>query len=127
MKRTTVAALAAVLLALTGCAGTSESAGGAPTAPAVSESPAAAPATVEPTSSGEVDVEKYFLESGLVSQVELGDEEKLAAGYYACEEVAAGNYDVVALDGVTDVFNSSFVRGATTILCPELAEVYPAG
>lgn len=124
MKTRLAAVTAVLLLALTGCAGNPDSAGDEPTAPAVAESPAAAPATVEPTDSEEVDVEKYFLESGLVSQIELSDEEKLAAGHYACEQVEAGNLEVVAIEGLDAGINRAYVADATVILCPELAETY---
>ena len=127
MKRASIAVAVLVALTLTGCAGNPASSGDDPTAPLATESEAAAPATVAPTDSDEVDVEKYFLETSLVKQLELTDEEKLAAGYYACEQVEAGNLEVVALEGATDVMNSFFVGSATTILCPELAEVYAAG
>lgn len=126
MKTRLAAVTAVLLLALTGCAGTPDSSGDDRTAPAASESPAAAPATVEPTTTEEVDVEKYFLESGFVAQIDLSDEDKLAAGYYACEQVEAGNLEVVAIEGLEADLNTVFVADSTAILCPDLVDVYAA-
>lgn len=131
MKKSSAAVVtAAILLLLTGCAGTPEAAPGQAQDTATSSAEVtqeAAPATVAPTETEEVDVEKYFLESGLVASIELSDEDKLVAGYYACEQVKAGNLDVVAIEGATDILNRGFVADSTVILCPELASVYSAG
>lgn len=125
--KTRLAAVAAVLLlALTGCAGNPGNAGDERSAPTTAEPPVAAPATVAPTGSEEVDSEAYFLESSLVAQIELSDDEKLAAGYYACEQVAAGNLKVVALNGVDPAINRAYVADSTVILCSDLAETYAA-
>lgn len=124
MKIRLAAVTALLLLALTGCAGNADSSGDEPTAPATAESPTAAPATVDPANSEEVDAEKYFLDSGLVSQIELSDEAKLAAGYYACEQVEAQNFEVVAIEGIEEGLNRGFVTDATVVLCPELADSF---
>lgn len=121
-----IAALAAVLvLTLTGCAGVADDAGNERTAPSASES--AAPATVDPTAPAETtepDAEEYFLGSGFVPTIDLPDEQKIAAGYFACEQVEAGDYRVVAVEGVDAATNEAFVEAATVSLCPELADVF---
>lgn len=121
-----IAALAAVLvLTLTGCTGVADDAGDKRTAPAASES--AAPATVEPTAPAETtepDPEDYFLGVGFVPTIDLPDEQKIAAGYFACEQVAAADYAVVAVEGVDAATTEAFVEAATVSLCSELADVF---
>lgn len=132
MRKTLTAATAVILLALTGCAAAPDEP--APTvatetslADAVDATPEAAPATVPSPEQTDGDAEAYFLSTGLVSQLDLSDEEKLAAARHACEQVEDGNLDVIALDGVTEQHNRFFVASAITVFCPELTEVYTTG
>ena len=124
---------ALLLVALAGCAGAPESAPSEPepASASASETPTeetAAPATVEPTEpTGPSDVEVHFLESAFIAQIELPDADKLAAGRYACEQIEAGNGDVVAVEGLDPALNEVFVSDSVTLLCPELSSVYDAG
>jgi hypothetical protein len=131
MKRASIAVAVLVALTLTGCAGTPENSPDEPeqantTAAEQTPEPSAAPATVEPTDPAEPDAETWFLEWSLVAQLDLPDADKLAAGYYACEQVEAGNLEVVAVEGLDADMNEGFVAGATGYLCPDLEEVYQA-
>ena len=135
MKRASIAVAVLVALTLTGCAGTPDSAPSeqeqAP-ATASDQTPdeSAAPATVEPTDAASEetsDIEAHFLESAFIAQIDLPDADKLAAGHYACDQIEAGNLEVVAVEGLDPALNDVFVSDSVTLLCPELSSVYDAG
>lgn len=130
MRKMVVVGVALIALALTGCAaeGTPEvekAASPAASAPLAAESPA--PATLPPADDSEPTEAEYlaaFYESSLVAQMELTDEQKLAAAEFACQEVGAGNMNPTPIVGTTDQFNRFFTGTAVTYICPELTEVY---
>jgi len=125
MKRSLLAAagIAAVLL-LAGCSAPQPEAPSDQATVTVESEKPAAPAQVAPSPTATDDVAAEFLASGLVSQIDLSDDEKIAAAKYACDQVAAGNMDVVALEGVTEQMNRFFVIDSLTFFCPELSAVY---
>lgn len=131
MKRASLAVAVLVALTLTGCAGTPQSAPSEPEQAPTGTSEqtpeeSAAPATVEPTepTDPKAEAEAWFLDYAGIAQLDLPDDEKIAAGYYACEQVGAGNMEVVALEGVSVDDNIVFVDYALTALCPENSEAY---
>ena len=129
MKRALIA-VAALAIALTGCTAAPDPepdpmlTGSAETGIETLAPVTPAPANVEPDAEASVNLEAEFLATGLVSQLDLTDEEKLAAAYYACDQVSGGNLDVVALEGVTEAHNENFVRDALLYFCDELSAVY---
>lgn len=120
MKRTTVAALAAVLLfALTGCAGASESAGDERQTATTSESSQseslanAAPLTEE---------EQFFVDNETWNEFDLSDAELLEAAQLACDEFAAGKTgDDMTLPGIPQELTRYFANGAREQFCPSPA------
>lgn len=137
----TYAAVGLVVLALSGCAGTvtepsaervapSETATSAPTGPIVLTPSTDAPAS-EPANSGLIpNGEAVFSEAmreNLHGISEITDAELLAAGYYACELVAAGEspddvviFDATAAGEPVPGWNNAALAGfATQTLCVE--------
>lgn len=129
-----IAALAAVLvLTLTGCAGGAGDAGDERTAPTASES--AAPLTAEdPAEKDTAESEAAFLEAFRDLQAtyasvipDATDEQLLAAGYEACERLAAGeaSTDITLIEGEernpqSEMYldSVSIVSTASPHLCP---------
>lgn len=128
-----IAALAAVLvLTLTGCAGGADEAGDVRTAPAVSES--SAPLVAEEPSNDTDEAEAAFLDAFRAIQhtyasviPDATDEQLLAAGYDACERLAAGEVstDISLIDGEERNAQSemyldsvSIIGAAVPNLCP---------
>lgn len=125
-------AAALVAIALTGCAAAAPETASAPGEAVESDAPSVtpAPATLPPADDEEPSKDEYlaaFFESSLVAQMELTDEQKLAAAEFACQEVEAGNMSPTAIEGTTDQFNRYFTSAAVTYVCPDLSEVYAAG
>lgn len=119
-------AAALVAIALTGCAAAAPETASAPApSPSADREIEAAPATVTPTAAPEIDLDAYFLESSLVSQIDLSDDEKLSAAKYACEQVEGGAAvdEVVAVEGINANLNSAFVRDAIVVFCSDAADL----
>lgn len=117
-----IALTALIALTLTGCGGTTEPGADEPQE-AVTETPAA-PATVEPSepaSAGEeaTEAEAWFLDYAGIKAIDLPDDDKIAAGYYACEQAAAGAFDAESLVGASEDENLMFMDYAVGALCPE--------
>lgn len=145
MKRSAIAAVAAVLLlTLTGCAGATDAAPSEPqsVAQATSEAPAPAetdadetPLSVTPTTPPNTPEEKFLerVRAGLINTelADATDEQLLATGALACEQLADGvNYkDVHVIDGEQRgesgwyPYSSAFTVRGGMYLCPD---VYPA-
>lgn len=132
----TLAVTALIVLGLTGCAGTRESAGDERAAPQVSES--APPLVAEtPDASGEGDVDAAFLEKfheiratmpGESVIPNAADEQLLTAGKEACERLRAGEPSdtIVLIDGETkngaDYYSDSgaIITAARQTLCTDM-------
>ena len=63
---------------------------------------------------------------GFIATLDLTDADKLAAGKYACEQVAAGSPDVVAVEGIDAATNQAIVLDAVTLLCPDQEPTFRA-
>lgn len=145
MKRSTIAAMAAVLLlTLTGCAGSPDETPSEPqsVAQATSEAPAPAetdadeiPLSVTPTTGAPTTPEEIFLariRAGFAGTeiVDATDEQLLATGELACEQLADGVHfkDVKVVEGDVRVaddwyqYSGGFTTLGGTFLCPN---VYP--
>lgn len=134
-----IAALAAVLvLALTGCAGVTEDAGGEISAPAATvtvtpsatPTPSESPAAPAAASAASTPSEEAFLDVAIPELAGWGtvlsEQEAIDAGWYACEQIAtlpagstiADRYKIQPLPGDTEAANGVIVREAIAHFCP---------
>lgn len=134
MKRTTIAAVAAVLLlALTGCAETAGNASDERVAPAAAESTeplAAETPTDVPVDEADAAFLQYVEDElpPTTSIADAADEQLIAAGHEACEQAEAGVAweDIRLVEGeeptpTGDYLDSSAIlNGALYNYCPEL-------
>lgn len=134
MKRTSIAALTAVLLlTLTGCAETAGNASEERVAPAAVESTeplAAAEPTAEPTEDADAAFLQYVVAElpPATSIADASDEQLIAAGHEACEQANAGVAweEIRLVEGEQPTPNgdyldsSAILNGALYNYCPEL-------